>query len=84
MFTHTTFVKKATHHAHGHKWEIELYRVIEDGSYKIFVFSNHGNKGDALFMTDSETGQPQDEYEAELIEKAKADIDSNEDNKYDL
>lgn len=84
MFTHTIRVKKETHRAHGYLWEIELYKVIEDGSYKIFISTPDGQKGDALFINDVAGSESSQSYESILIEKCKNDIELNEENKYDL
>ena len=75
---------KASYSAHGYDWEIEAFKVKEDGSYKIFISTPDGTKGNALFIVENTTIQNAEVSAQALIEIAKNDIYENEDNKYGL
>ena len=85
MFTTLNFEKETTHKAHGYLWEIRVYKVQEKrGSYKIFISTLNGEKGNAIFVDDIEDNEEDDTSVTSLLERAKQDIDINDENKYAL
>lgn len=83
-FTTLIDEEKTSYSAHGYDWEIQMFKVKEDGSYKIFISTHDGAKGDALFIAEDTTIKNTETNTNTLIEIAKNDIDKNEDNKYGL
>ena len=48
MFGTLTNEKRKLYSAQGYVWDIKIYQVKEDESYKIFITSSDGLKGEAL------------------------------------
>jgi len=85
MFTHMELVHKEWHQACENAYELEIYKMIETGEYRIFISKN----GEGLEMLASANGQTVSDGKATgtdvveiLIQAARDEIDTNEWGRY--